>query len=404
MGRPKKEPTIEEAALGYSPDEALAYEEVEELSEFIGQFAGSISKCQIIRQLGTGETQYCETVSPSGLTQDQIRDAWGPGRFRLKFLGAGNRYVRTITVNIAARPAGAAIGLVPQTTNQESHFLREQLALQQTLLMSMITAYKPLDVGSILSGMGNLIKGSNNAPPVDPTAMLTSVIAAFTALKGSTDSNGGMDLKKFKELLEVANELLPKQNQPIEENLYTVVKELGHKVVDTVKAYQPQRVELTETPRPQLTAQQQHAPEPAAAAVAEGKPQVGRSEWMRAQLSFLKQKAGQGKGAAAWVDYILDNQEEPGCDAICSAIEDGATFEHLLQFDPEIAENPQLKVWFKVLYDGLHAEILGDENLDSTRRGGDAPDPSGNAPPSKGSDLAPIDSIPRADSLDTPGS
>jgi hypothetical protein len=98
------------------------------------------------------------------------------------------------------------------------------------------------------------------------------------------------------------------------------------------------------------------------------------------QISALKEKAKLGKNPEFWAEYIITNEEEPGCKALLYVIDNGATFEHLLTFDPEIAQNPQLTFWFRKVYDGLRSD---DGNVDTAGKGGDAgnPKPDGNASP-----------------------
>jgi hypothetical protein len=76
-------------------------------------------------------------------------------------------------------------------------------------------------------------------------------------------------------------------------------------------------------------------------------------QWLAGQLRFLKQKALTGKPVNDWILYTKQNQDEPGNQAIAAALKAGATFDHLLMFDPEIAQNPTLRLWFQQFYDGL---------------------------------------------------
>lgn len=99
--------------------------------------------------------------------------------------------------------------------------------------------------------------------------------------------------------------------------------------------------------------------------------------WIKAMLAWLKTKARSGKDPEFWIDYIFENQEEPTCESILKAIEQGATFDMLLQFDPEIAENSQLKTWFQTLYDGLYTEL--HPAVDTAGSSGDTADAPGNA-------------------------
>jgi hypothetical protein len=96
--------------------------------------------------------------------------------------------------------------------------------------------------------------------------------------------------------------------------------------------------------------------------------------WLGAQLKFFKTKAQAGKDPGFWIDYVFENAEEPGCQAILYAIRQGATFENLLSFDAEIAQNPQLTFWFRTVYDAVKSELSRD--VDSGGESGDARHPA----------------------------
>jgi len=362
----RREPEVITAA-----DEALEdieLDEIEELQEFLVQFGATLSKCQILKIEGN-EPQYCETVPASGLTQDMIREKWGYGKFRLRFLTTGNRYAKTLTVNLARPVNGAAAGAVVHTGGSATGeaFLREQATMQQNLILALIAGFKPappLDIGGLLAGVAAM---SNKGP--DAAGMLTAVITAFTALKGAASPDGGLDLKKLKEVMDVVQQFTPKA--PTEENLYTVAKELGNKAIETVREWKAGPPALQAAPGEQ----------PAAGAPAQTTMTV--QEWIKAQLVFLKSKAAAGKDPEAWIDYLFDNQEEPGCSGILQAVHAGATFEQLLQFDAEISQNPTLTAWFKTVYDGIHAEFT--KPLDTAGESGNNRDAANDAAPSDGS-------------------
>jgi hypothetical protein len=90
----------------------------------------------------------------------------------------------------------------------------------------------------------------------------------------------------------------------------------------------------------------------------------------------LKSKALAGKDPEGWAEHVFDNPEEPGNAAILEAMRRGATFQHLLTFDPEIGKNPILAGWFQQFYEALSTEL--SENVDPPGPGRDAPDPGGN--------------------------
>jgi hypothetical protein len=101
------------------------------------------------------------------------------------------------------------------------------------------------------------------------------------------------------------------------------------------------------------------------------------------QISLFKEKAKAGKDPGFWIDYVFENAEEPGIQAITYAIREyhikqNIPFDNLLAFDPEIAENPQLLVWFREVFEGVKAGLLQGD-VDSGGEGGDPRDVVSNA-------------------------
>jgi hypothetical protein len=194
-------------------------------------------------------------------------------------------------------------------------------------------------------------------------------------------------------MVSLTKDLMPDRQQPIEENMFTVVKHLGQQAIDTfsgrVNGGAPPTVRALPPGAQVAPPVRSIAPSSGAivpsngTTVPPGGTQPGQAQqnfqdWIRAQLSYLKQKAIAGKGVDFWIDYTFENQEEPGCAAILAAMENGVTFDQLLQFDPEIAQNPALQVWFKTFYDEMRAEI--DANLDTARGTRNAADVGSHAP------------------------
>jgi hypothetical protein len=173
------------------------------------------------------------------------------------------------------------------------------------------------------------------------------------------------------------------------DNLYSVAKELGEKVIDAFSG--GPRPPAMRSPQPLPSARPAippgaipatvpdaggggAAPPPAApGGMTVEEDQMRRTfiEWIRVQLQFLKDKAKAGKEVEFWVAYMFENEEEPGCTAILQAVERGATFEQLLNFDAEISADPVLKAWFQKFYDEVKNGL--QEDLDTSGPGGDVP-------------------------------
>lgn len=75
--------------------------------------------------------------------------------------------------------------------------------------------------------------------------------------------------------------------------------------------------------------------------------------WLTVQVQMFKGKARAGQDPGYWIDYCMDNDDEPGVQAVFYAIRQGATFENLISFDPEIGNDVQLAGWFRTLYEGI---------------------------------------------------
>lgn len=302
---------------------------------------------------------------------EYLRSAFGSGRYILEFRGSDRRVRRSKIVEVAqVEPLNKPSSVVNGNQDYHLQLMREHMQLQQTLLTTMMTSMRGPDIGGILAGIAAMTQAaqSGSQKPATATEMLTGVVAAITALKPVSDPTQDA-FKNFKTMLETALELMPERHSG-GDTPWSVVRDIGKQAVETFK-----EIQKTWPPLP--------ARLPAAAQAAQGEtvgtqvPQLTVRQWIETQLAFLKAKALAGKDPDAWVDYLLDNEEEPGCAAILQAIESGATFEQLLQLDAEIAQNPVLTAWFKALYDGIHEELQRPEN--SGRSAGDLSNTPGDA-------------------------
>ena len=344
-------------------EEELSPEEWE-LVDFIEEIGPTIARVFIWRIPKHGDHEYIDKVDVSMLkegAEDYLRDTYGaPCKYFLRFKGSDGRWKFSKTINIGVVDRDAFLN--PASNGHTGSHANGQTSNREIELQKELAIMQQRTHETTLALLGNIGKGP--AAP-DPTAMLTGVVAAFTALKGATTADGGLDFKKLKEIMGVINEFKTPEK---EENMFSVVKDLGNKVVETVAGMR-QPAALPAAPGQVITIN----PNPPAPGETN---QVSVQQWIKAQLHLLKQKAIQGKEVDAWIDYILDNEEEPGCAAIVYAIKQNVTFEQLLQFDPEIAQDPRLTPWFKVLFDGLTAEL--NAPADSARPPGNTENPRGN--------------------------
>jgi hypothetical protein len=246
---------------------------------------------------------------------------------------------------------------------------------QRELMLALITAIKPQpapDIGALLTGMGSMLLAMKPNAVSDPAAMLQAMAATFQTLKPPEDN-----VEKALKVISMAKEIGGGGDR--EENFYTMLKDVGKTVVEK---FAPNGIPTRLPTVGGITTAPAAVPLqiPAGDTPSTDTPEILMEKWLRAQLTFLKQKAAAGKDVAFWVDYIFENQEEPGNQALLSALDQGATFEHLLQFDAEIKQNPVLSAWFEKLYAKLRSEL--NQDVDSTGAGGNAPDPGSDPKPS----------------------
>lgn len=366
MGRPRKLPPIEELA-----DEELPTSESQYM-DFLEELGPDNIVCTISRYPKSGkDMEWCDDVPISDATLQNIRDHYGPGKYRLIFReGRLFRGQKTIKISDVYRPAV----VTPSANGDGDKFYRE-------MILAMIAAQRPPDMGALLTGLGAIMAGMKPTSNGDsPSALLTAVTGVFQTLKGKDES----PTEKLRETMALINEF--KDDKPAGgDNLYSVAKELGEKVID---AFSGPRSPAMRSPQPQaarpaippgavpvsaLPAAADAGPA-AAASADEREQQMQKTfiEWIRVQLAFLKDKAKAGKDVEFWIAYIFENEEEPGCQAIIQAVERGATFEQLLTFDSEIASDPVLRAWFARFYEEVKSGL--QEDMDSSRPGGNVPD------------------------------
>lgn len=353
--------------------------EEQELEEIINAIGGTAAKCKISRVSVQGDPRWVQTIAASQVTEELIRREYGPGQYICEFRADTGRYIRKKSVFIdELKPQLSqqnTTTAAPGTGGLDIQFVLESMraseARSQQLMLEMIK--RP-------SGNGT------PAPVLSPVDMMTGIINAIASLKGMVDPESGKT--QIKEILEIAEMI---GGRSTEENVYTVVKEVGTKVLEIVSERIVNAPPAVVAETPALSAAGVNSPstkpgahpDPNAAApeAVTAIDQMKAEDWIKAQLAFLKQKATTGKDVGLFVDYILANQDETGCAALTSAIRQGVTWEQLLQFDPEIGQNAIYQIWFLELYNALREDLM---EVDPDRPEGDGSDPpsdEGSSPP-----------------------
>lgn len=392
MGRPKKE-TLASELLG---DDEPTREEMD-LDEFLEDLGGGVAIIHILRIRPDGGMPQVGKATMDDLREDPyeyIRQNYGAGKFRLIFKGSNRRIqaVRQIELEAAKGTNGA-----PAPASGMSSIFPPDMSFQDKLLMMrfMIPEKPAIDIGSVMAGIAGMMtamRPADPAKPQDPVEMFRTCVTMFESLK---DKNAKPPLEQLREVASVIREFSgDKDTGAAIDSPWGMVTEIGKQVVSTVG---PALAGLVPgAPRPAIV-QQAPRPAPAPAALAPGSRQPSDTgnlpapatpnaeenlqRWLVAQISFFKEKAKAGKDPGFWIDYVFENAEEPGCQAFMYALRRGATYENLLEFDTEIAQNPQLSLWFKEVFEGVRTGLL-QENVDSGRAGGDSSNVVPNVPSS----------------------
>lgn len=329
-----------------------------ELMQFIDEVGPSTTIVDVFRKRIDGGRGHVGRCEPNVLFEDPysfLRESYGPGTYILGFKTAQRTYLAWKTLHIEKENTSVAVAPVQSSAGDDhSKFMREQMQMQQNLITSLITSMKPMDLTPLVT-----LFAGNRGP--DPAQMLTSVVAAFSALRGPQKDEDW--LVRAKTIIELAKDLNPDRDNGGPENFWSVAREVGKEVL--VRMNPPGGAQPRELP-----------PGPAHVQIPAKTEEVQKVTtreqvefYVRAAIGYLKTKAQADKDPGLYVDFILANDEDAQWGALLMAIQQGATFENLLQFDDEIRNNPAYQSWFKTVYDALHSEIF--EPVDTGGAGGD---------------------------------
>lgn len=363
-------PQEEEELLDPTPTEL-------DIEDFLLEWAPQTAVVEIYRRKEDGSMPHIKRVGMDILRADlygYLRDKFGNGKYILQFKDANKRIVKNLTVDVEGAPA-----LAPQGNGTGGGTFLEQLLLTMIANQRPAPPPPPLDMGALMTGLGTVL-AALRPQGGDPAAMLAAMAQTWASLK--PPEGGGV--KQALDLISAAKDLVPGGAKE-DDSWPGLIKEGVSAVASVFSARMATPPPAAGNPRPPgippgaVPVAQIPASIPETQPAPPNDPEEILKQWILAQLDFLKKKARAGKNPEDWVDYVLDNREEPGCAAILEAMRRGATFQHLLTFDPEIGKDPVLAGWFQEFYEDLHAEFK--KAMDTGGPGGDAPDPGGDAEP-----------------------
>jgi hypothetical protein len=368
----RKKPAAEKNPVAALLDNMMPDDAEEDLYTFLDEVGTGISTVDIFRLNKDGSRPHVDRVTLDALKDDvygYLRTL-GAAKYLLQFKSADRLIRKSKVIEVAG--AVSPNGVAPQPAGASDHvtFLREQMAQQQTLLLALISNLGNKGSGPDLSFLSGVLK------PPDMMPMVT----LMAAMIGKKDEGSGLALAQT--IVKMSRDLAPEGGRG-DDSWLSVIKDVGGKVVDNIggafrQPGQPAALLPAGSPIPPAAPARpvvQADPGPVG-----GNPIVTRENfaaYLGQALIYLKTKAAANKDVETIADYIVENSEEPQWTAVLGVIEQGATFENLLQFDPEIGQAPQLRAWFEKLYHELHDAIFND--VDRAGKGGNANNPGSNA-------------------------
>jgi hypothetical protein len=365
--KPAKTPAQNAAAL---LDDMMPDESEEDLYTFLEEVGPNISTVDIFRLNKDGSRPHVDRVTLDTVKEDvygYLR-ALGAAKYLLQFKSADRLIRKTKVIEVAGGVTQNGVPATQAAPFDHLNFLREQMAQQQTLLLALIGN---MGKGSAMPDL-SFLAGVLKAPDLTP---ITALMAAMITKK---DDGGGLALAQT--IVKMSRDLAPAGGN--DDSWLSVIKDVGGKVVDNIggafrQPGAPAALLPPGSPVPPAAAPAAPAPQPPG-----GNPIVTRDNfaaWLSQALTYLKTKAAAAKDVEVVADYIVENSEEPQWTAVLGVIEQGATFENLLQFDPQIGQDPALRAWFHKLYDELRDAISNP--VDSAGKGRNGDNPTGNAGP-----------------------
>lgn len=356
---PRKSTKPKVPPIGELEPEPEWTQEIDDIDAFFATMGGSATFCRIEKYLKSGELGQCETIGFNEIRDDPaeyLRQHWGAGRFAVALLNDMKRYIKIKTINVEPRPSNGAAPIPAgpdPLMNLQISMMREQMAMYQTMITTLITNNKGPDIAELMKGIGAISR------PSDPVAMLASLISAFQAVRPPDVD----PMAKARELIGLAKELSPAapgSSDPAPAGWLDVAKDVGFRILDRIGPGQAPQ----EPARPAAPAARQAVPVPAAespqAAAAGGQRSMDDFYTsIREGIAFLRQKAAAKRAPEFWVDYLFEEAQDLRFNAIIHAVQSGATVDNLFDLVPEIASDPFEAQWFKDLYVGIKRSLEG---------------------------------------------
>lgn len=324
-----EQPPDEQSYVTAEPAEFAQIEpEVDALQQFLDGL-GSNHRLAIYRIERTGEKAFLCKCELQYFSEEWLQATYGEGRYIIQAKDEKGviRGTRTITMGPSNEPK-APTGFqpnplplpVPDTGgNMQLQLLMQEMAANREIMLEMIRANN----GGGKTGLGDLVE----------------VIQAMKALQPPPAANGN-SMESMLSLLKTGIEI--GQTGTVDTSskggVMGMIKDALPIVGDVIKGFLPQRAPEPGQNPPATVA-------PAQLAGLEGiDPRT--ADMIRHGISYLKGKVLQGKSPDTWIDFILDNMDDPQWQPFLRFA--GMPYEEFAKIDAELLQVPY-RPWFEHL-------------------------------------------------------
>jgi hypothetical protein len=289
---------------------------------------------------------------PTLATEEYIQSEYGEGKYVVKLHDIDGSYIASKRLNIGPPPARQVLQAQADLQrpaeilgNTQLELLRAELAANRELLARLIDKVG-MNHGSSVSELTEVLRIAQTMNPVkEPGAVLSQLVDVFKAGL-NLGASGGAPEKSWTDTVKNVLDSIPE--------VISMLKPPG------VPGAEPGK-NLVET------------------APAQPAPADARLAMLRNGIAYLKSKARAGKDPGLWIDFVVDNLDEPQWADMATYLE--KPFDEIAQaLDPEIML-PIYRPWFEQLFRGLSHAIR--ERVDTGRPAGNGLDIAADGGPSE---------------------
>lgn len=365
-GRPRKvvTTTIEEQTDGQAPIEAedlLSQQTAEqvETTNLVEQMKalGNVGARCMLYRADKFKSAMCfvGAVTPEILSEEYIQEEYGEGRYQIRVIDAGGKFIVHKTVEIgpprSAQSTQAKVAVLPPVVGDPlmqarlESMMQEQVTNREMMLRLIDKIGAHDGQQSTLTEFASVITTVQALMPKATTAAdaIKEAVGIFREGMKLGASGGGAEkgwMETIKDVLGSLPELIA-----------------GAKTMSAIQ--QPQTVAIEPGLNPPGDS-----------------PENQQTEMLRQGIAYLKLKARQGKDPGLWIDVIADNLDDPQWLPLAAKLD--LPFEEIARIDAELL-TPLYRPWFVKLFagvrDALHERVsFGDGQT------GNIPDASGDAP------------------------